>query len=278
MLFQDAPVAEPDLTVVSLGGGIQSTALCLMADQGLFHRKPDVAIFADTGWEPPHVYATIEALQGLLSYPVEVVSNGRNLKEDVKAGVQAQDKEFIVIPAFILAPSGKKAVAFRQCTNQYKIAPIERKIRELLGYSKGQRIKKGTYVETWMGISTDEYLRAKDNRTWFIHNRYPLLDNNLSRQDCQLWMVRNFPDVPVGKSACYGCPYHSNAQWQKLSVQYPDLMEETFQIDEGIRNNSRMGKVFLHQSRIPLRQAVKQTGSQDSLDLETEECDGVCFF
>ena len=45
----------PDLTVISLGGGVQSTVLPLMASQGAFDPMPDCAIFADTRWEPPSI-------------------------------------------------------------------------------------------------------------------------------------------------------------------------------------------------------------------------------
>ncbi len=46
----------PRMTVVSLGGGVQSTVMALMAGGGAFGRAPDCAIFADTGWEPPTIY------------------------------------------------------------------------------------------------------------------------------------------------------------------------------------------------------------------------------
>ena len=40
-------------TVISLGGGVQSSVMALMASQGAFDRIPDCAIFADTRWERP---------------------------------------------------------------------------------------------------------------------------------------------------------------------------------------------------------------------------------
>lgn len=41
------------IPVLSLGAGVQSTALALMAVEGRFGAVPDMAVFADTGWEPP---------------------------------------------------------------------------------------------------------------------------------------------------------------------------------------------------------------------------------
>ena len=77
--------AEPSLTVISLGGGVQSSVMALMASQRAFDRVPDCAIFADTRWEPPSVYEHIDWLEGQLSFPLCVVDNGRSLREDVKA-------------------------------------------------------------------------------------------------------------------------------------------------------------------------------------------------
>ena len=73
------------LTVMSLGGGIQSSVMALMAGERAFDRVPDCAIFADTHWEPPSVYDHIEWLEGQLRFPLYVVDNGRSLREEVKA-------------------------------------------------------------------------------------------------------------------------------------------------------------------------------------------------
>ena len=76
---------SPTLTVLSLGGGVQSSVMALMASAGGFDRIPDCAIFADTRWEPPSVYEHIEWLKDRLSFPLYVVDNGRSLREDVRA-------------------------------------------------------------------------------------------------------------------------------------------------------------------------------------------------
>lgn len=44
------------LRILSLGAGVQSTTLALMAAHGEIGAMPDCAIFADTGWEPKAVY------------------------------------------------------------------------------------------------------------------------------------------------------------------------------------------------------------------------------
>ena len=52
------------LTVISLGGGVQSSVMALMASEGAFDRVPDCAVFADTHWEPPSLYSHLEWLAG----------------------------------------------------------------------------------------------------------------------------------------------------------------------------------------------------------------------
>jgi 3'-phosphoadenosine 5'-phosphosulfate sulfotransferase (PAPS reductase)/FAD synthetase len=54
------------MKVISLGAGVQSTALALMAANGEIGPMPDCAIFADTGWEPEAVYSHLARLREAL--------------------------------------------------------------------------------------------------------------------------------------------------------------------------------------------------------------------
>ena len=70
----------------------------------------------------------------------------------------------------------------RQCTREYKIFPIQRKVRELLGLKKYQRVPKDTKVEMLIGISKDEMSRIARSRDWWIDNQYPLVLDNAKKQ------------------------------------------------------------------------------------------------
>ena len=61
--------SSPALTVISLGGGVQSSVMALMASDGAFDTEPDCAIFADTHWEPPSIYTHLDWLSSNLSFP-----------------------------------------------------------------------------------------------------------------------------------------------------------------------------------------------------------------
>ena len=64
------------ITVLSLGAGVQSTTVALMAAVGEIKPMPDCAIFADTRWEPKAVYDHLDRLTAALPFPVHVVSAG----------------------------------------------------------------------------------------------------------------------------------------------------------------------------------------------------------
>ena len=49
-------MADKHIRVISLGAGVQSTTMALMAAQGEIGPMPDCAIFADTQGEPRKVY------------------------------------------------------------------------------------------------------------------------------------------------------------------------------------------------------------------------------
>ncbi len=186
--------SAPRMTVVSLGGGVQSTVMALMAGGGAFGRAPDCAIFADTGWEPPTIYEHLDWLADKLRFPLHVVDSGRSLREDAKALV---NRNFLDMPVYLKGTDGSgDGMGRRQCTEHYKVRPIRRKIRRLLGLRKRQRIPSGTTVELWLGISTDEAIRMRTSRDRWIRNRYPLIESGMSRQDCLAWWEARY-DRPL---------------------------------------------------------------------------------
>ena len=124
------------LTVISLVGGVQSSVMALMASGGAFDRTPNCAIYAHLDW-----------LGGQLRFPLYVVDNWRSLREDVKALTNhSGNRSYVDIPVCLKGRDGEgDGIGRRQCTDSYKIRPIRRKVRELLGLKKRQRVPAGTY-------------------------------------------------------------------------------------------------------------------------------------
>ena len=64
--------------MLSLGAGVQSTTLALMAANGELGPMPELCDIADTGWEPKAVYDHLAWLRSpnVLPFPVHIVSAG----------------------------------------------------------------------------------------------------------------------------------------------------------------------------------------------------------
>lgn len=91
------------ITILSLGAGVQSTALALMAERGLVE-KPVAAIFSDTGDEPATVYQHLEKLRGMLSFPVHTVKFGNGLGADFLAALRGETNRASQPPFFVKKP------------------------------------------------------------------------------------------------------------------------------------------------------------------------------
>lgn len=204
----------------SFGGGVQSTTILLKLIHEFEQIKevmghtPDCLYFADTGAEPDGVYAHIETMQRLLfdakkvnpQLPdFKVVSNGSILNtETTRSGFTP----ILSAPYFISnSKTNKVTMLRRQCTQEFKIKPISQQVRKdnNIGYRK--RGKKNSIAQ-WIGISTDEAIRAKDNRMWAFQSIYPLLKLGMSRDDCIAYNTTF--GINVEKSGCFFCPYKSS--------------------------------------------------------------------
>ncbi len=260
---------------LSLGAGVQSSTLALMAAKGEIGPMPDAAIFADTQWEPRKVYEWLHWLEKQLPFPVIRVTAG-SLREDAISKQNTTGGRFASIPWHITLPDGKPAMGRRQCTSEYKIQPLIKERRRLLGYKPRQRIPEGACV-TYIGISTDEAHRMKPSQERWNVNRWPLIKQGMSRNDCLRWMERNgYPRPP--KSSCIGCPFHSDDEWRSIKSD-PEAWADAVEIDRIIREPARgmRGYQYMHRSRLPLELVDLRTPSEmGQADLWGEECEGMC--
>ena len=268
------------MVVLSLGAGVQSSVLALMADRGEYGLpRPDIAIFADTGWEPQAVYDHLDWLDSKLSFDVVRVSAG-NIREDILKGVNPSGRKFLEIPAFLVNPDGSHSIAARQCTAEYKLYPIHRELRKRLEIPSGRRAPKETYVEMWLGISADERLRQKPSREEWITNRFPLIEQEFSRAQLLNWFNENYPERSLPRSSCIGCPYRGDAEWKQLQKSDPKSFQDAVFIDQALRNvpatrDAIKGDAYLHKSRKPLAEVdFSDVTSYDNQMLE--ECEGLC--
>lgn len=268
-------LAAPKLRILSLGAGVQSTTLALMAAKGELP-APDCAIFADTGWEPRAVYEHLDRLTAALPFPVHIVSAG-NIRDNIIAKGSSRAGRFAVVPWFIKGSDGRPAMGTRQCTAHYKIEPLRRKVRELLGAGPRERVKG--FAEVLIGISTDEASRMKPARVRYTINRWPLIDAGMSRWDCLRWLERAGWNAP--KSSCIGCPFHSDAMWRDIRDNDPQAWADALAMDEQIRDGGSQrgirGQQFMHRSCKPLADVDLRTDEdRGQANLFNMECEGMC--
>ena len=275
---------------VSLGAGAQSTVLALLLSRSdrrlaeLGYPKPNVAIFADTGWEPEYVYRHLDWLEEQLRFPVIRVAEG-NLKVNLRQGRTASGHRFVDVPLFTVNGDGKKGMLRRQCTNHYKIRPIYRRIRKLAGGERGRPFPKDSHVEMWLGISLDEALRMKPSREPWVEHRWPLVDLGMSRSDCVEWFDSEFPGRHLPRSACVICPYRSDEHWIELKRSEPASYEEAVQFDRWLRTSTETpvrkllnGRPYLHSARRPLASVIEQREREGANEISdfNNECEGLC--
>tara|TARA_R110002051_G_scaffold88080_2_gene155266 strand:- start:298 stop:1044 length:747 start_codon:yes stop_codon:yes gene_type:complete len=246
------------LKIISLGAGVQSTTLALLAHHEEIE-PPDYAVFADTVWEPKAVYKHLDWLEGHLNFSVVRVSAG-NLKERLLT-----EPEFAPVPFF----TDTGGMGQRQCTSNYKVRPIQKFCKP--------HASRGNPVICQIGISTDEWARMKPSRVKYIKNTWPLIDLEMSRNDCKDWLKGRGYAVPP-KSACLGCPYHNNAQWREIKIEYPEEFEETCKVDEAIRVDDKFKfKRYMHRSLKSLRDVDFRTMEEmGQLNFFNDECEGMC--
>lgn len=283
--YPDSPagwIAVCPMIFLSLGAGVQSTVMLMLGIRGEIDR-PDHVIFADTGWEPAGVYKHVEWCKRQCEkagIPFHQVANG-NIRDDMVTARTADSGEYsgrwASMPVFVDTGSGVEGQIRRQCTSEYKLAPLRAKQRELLGYKLRQRIPANS-CQVMIGISTDEARRASPSSDKWVDNLYPLIDPlKMSRNDCQSWWEQHYPHVPLTKSSCIGCPFKSDVAWKHMKDSQPEEFEDAVQFDHAIRNAAgKRGQCYLHRSLKPLA-FVNLNDSQIGLDLDDGVyCAGGC--
>lgn len=296
---------DPDLRALSLGAGKQSTAVFLLMCEDRIPRA-DVALFADTGWEPRAVYdhlAVLERIGREHDLPVETVSVG-NIRKDALD----PDHRFASMPLYMTNPDGTEGMARRQCSKEYKIEPVNRRLREIAAERLGieaptwNQVPRDYLVEVVFGISVDEVQRMTNPKLVRFRNAYPLTDTLVwsegsgedkvtrsaaygtgmrwTRARCvrycnDVWSI----DPP--RSACVGCPYRTNHEWRDMRENRPDEWADAVAFDEAVRDRDGIGTfdgtMFVHRARQPLPLVDLATSEDDGqLTLLDAECEGVC--
>ena len=253
------------MNIISLGAGVQSSTMALMAAHGEITPMPDCAIFADTGDEPKSVTDWLRWLEPMLPFPVARVSVG--ILSVAATAVRKSKLGGYLKPGLPVFFAGA-GMASRHCTMDFKIVPIQRYINMIRGTAR---------VSQWLGISKDEAHRMKPSQKAWMDNRYPLIELEMSRLHCLEWMQRRgYPKPP--RSACVYCPFHSDDEWLRLKTEEPQEFDRAVAFEkkyQAAAAQTRLDKIpFLNNRRIPL-DTIKFEAGKNS-ELFGNECEGMC--
>lgn len=245
---------------VSYGGGVQSTALLVLAAQ----RRIDFTtfLFANVGDDSEHPdtirYVHDIAMPYAAEHGIELVELHRVPTRGVSAGQvetlygRLTRKGSRSLPIPVRMSNG--APGTRSCTADFKIRVVGKELKR-----RGATVDNPATVA--LGISVDEIERAVpgvDPWSPYQVRAYPLLDLGLSRSGCQ--KVIADADLPVPpKSACWFCPFHNKEAWVQLKRHTPDLFERACDLEDTLnRRRDELGKdhVWLTRHGRPLADAV----------------------
>ena len=287
-MSDERKVEEFDLRTISLGAGVQSSAIYRMAVMGVIGPRPDYAIFADTQNEPPWVMESLESLRAWGDIPI-VIGTAGDLGDEIRKAVGLKKGRHSNIPFWVRSKEQPEVSAplRRHCTSDFKIQVVHKKVRELLGLQPGQRASGKYRVEEWVGISVDEVQRAKPSRVDWIETRWPLLfDKPMRRVEIKAWLEANGFPIP-GKSACVFCPYRKPIEYAKWRDEEPEAFEEAVEWDEMLRSGpggvlkGMVEPAYIWRECKPLRElpTVEELEQRDDaqLDMFNDGCEtGMC--
>jgi hypothetical protein len=264
------------LRAASLGAGVDSTALVLMAAHGEIGPMPDCAFFADTGDEKRATYRHLDWLETVLPFPVYRLRRWpTSLSASTIAQYRGEPDGRPFTPPFFY----NGGMLPKQCSKEWKTRAVTGEIRRMLGLAPRERGPKDTAVELWLGISRSEAHRMKPSEVAWIQHRWPLVDAGLRRPDLVRWLVDHGYPVPP-PSACVYCPFQSPQQMAEIKEGPDDDWERVVTFDHAIRDggNGTEGPLFISVERRPIEEVRFDTTGDlfESTSQFGNECEGMC--
>ncbi|MGP3912992.1 phosphoadenosine phosphosulfate reductase [Nonomuraea sp. 10N515B] len=243
------------LRVVSYGGGVQSTALLVLAAQ----RKIEFPtfLFANVGNDSEHpatiayvreIAAAYAARHGIAMHELQRQRRDGSVETLWERLHQPQLRS---IPIPIRMNNG--APGRRSCTSDFKIKVVTKWLKE-----HGATPQNPAVVG--IGISLDEIHRANKRRSEpYEQIDYPLLDLGLRRDACvQIITAAGLPVPP--KSACFFCPFKTVAAWREQRRCEPELFEKSVQLEVALNEKRAMlgrDAAYLTRYGVPLDHAIR---------------------
>ena len=244
---------------LSFGGGPPSLALGILNAWGEVVPRAEIIVFADTGWEKQATYDLLPVYETWFAeHDMELVT------------VQSKDgplQDYVRQRSVPIPVHTKQGLGHRQCTDKWKIRPIEDYLHERFG-------DVGLIAQ--LGMCYDEIERLRDPRVKRNRNRWPLVEKRLKR-DATVEIVK-MAGLPVPPwSSCLGCPLQNDSTWRQVASDHAADFARAVELDEFIRRRGEAtgkGPLWLRYSRRPLRDIY--SSDQLSLPLVNDGDLGLC--
>jgi len=265
------------IRAISYGGGVQSTAMVVLAAQKIIDYP--IALFSNVGDDSEHP-ATLEYVRNIAipwaaEHGVEIHELQRTKKdgtvETLMGRITREGSKSIAIP--VRLTNGMPAS--RSCTADFKIAVVGK-------WLKAHGANADDKATVAIGISTDEIQRINNKKPEKYQTvEYPLIDLRLSRSDCKQIIKKAGLPVPP-KSSCFFCPFHRPLVWSEMRRDEPELFEKAADLEmHMIERQINLGRepVYFTDRKKPLRQAINTAQTPLFIDDDgPEQCDsGYCF-
>ena len=218
------PVAVPPMSILSFGGGVNSTAMLIgMYERGI---PCDLILFADTGGEKPETYTHREEFSMWLvehGYPAIVTVR----EERWTLEQECLDKH--TLPSIV--------TGMRSCSDKFKMRPQKRYVAELP--QAMETWKRGESITRYIGFDAGEPWRVREAESARYVNRFLLVEWGWAREECVAAIERHGLAVPV-KSSCFFCSEMQENEIVNLQRDHPELASRAIAMEH---NNTAMHSV-----------------------------------
>ena len=209
---------KPDLHVVSLSGGKDSTAMLLMM---LERNMPvDIILFCDTGLEFPAIYEHLNKIEAYTGRKITRIKAKQNF-EDLLLYHPVKRKNTEKVAADLTGYSwpGPRQ---RWCTSKLKDIPREQFLREL---------KKDYNILEYVGLAADEQYRLQRKNNQKDNQVHPLIEWDVTEKEALAYCYDHGFDFGglydlFHRVSCWCCPLQSLKELRVLRENFPDLWHQ----------------------------------------------------
>lgn len=264
-------------TILSFGGGTQSTAMVVLVAQGKIP-PPDLILFCDTGFEKSstmkYYNSNTKSLVEKLNIPFEIISRATSTLDKKYCKPYRKDKKitdvyYPSIPLYQIYTGAEsrntvgKSIA--ACSSQWK--------RDVAQNYLISRFPECKEFHQMIGFSIDEMKRARraiQSKKW--KKIFPLINLRIDRFHA-IKIVSDFGLPRPPRSSCYMCPNMQNGEWQEMRDKNPHDWEQAINFEKKLKAKiDNDYESFLHRSCKPLQDVNFDAPEQPVFGCDTGEC------